>query len=251
MKESIEKAKAAAEAEANPIALGANRKRPPDLLAAKAASDQEAAIARDAAEQAAAQAAYDARPDDQKSSASSSSQSNRTYDGNYISPTRLETDNLGPDTRDYRSDFISMMDADKTGRAGPRREAAGLPSWMTGSEPIVVPADGTEATPIGDAQPGADLAKPWYTDPTSADNGEEIYLSEPWGSLGTGNYTITVKTEGINEGSEPGTITGEQRVRTYATSPDGTKLLIKTDNQKASNDWDMWNNPLNPLSWFN
>ena len=108
---------------------------------------------------------------------------------------------------------------------------------------------------------GADLSKPRYEDPTKAKSGEEIYLTQTYtgqsipqfGSktIPPGNYTIEVKDEGMEVGSSPGTITGETRTRTYAIDSAGKRYLLKEDNKKASESFDWWNNPLNPLSWFN
>jgi hypothetical protein len=121
------------------------------------------------------------------------------------------------------------------GPRGKYLDQAKTPDWLTNA--------GADAA--------ADLSKTRYADPTKAENGEEIYLTDEYEGVKPGNYTVAVRDEGINEGSEPGTITGEHRVRTYLVAPDGTETLVKTDNKKASDEWDWWDNPINPLSWFN
>jgi len=136
-------------------------------------------------------------------------------------------------THGGRATAYSVMDADKVGQGGFRSQEQA----------------GPRESPVFSSD--ADLSKPRYDDPTKAKSGEEIYLTTAYGGLEPGNYTIEIKDEGIKEGSDPGSITGETRTRTYAVAPDGTRTMIKEDNKKASEGWDWWNNPANPLSWFN
>lgn len=82
------------------------------------------------------------------------------------------------------------------------------------------------------------------------ENGTEFYTTSEMGGVPAGSYHLDVREEGIKEGSDPGTITGEKRIRYYAVDDQGNEYLIKTDNRKASESWDWWDNPLNPLSWF-
>lgn len=159
--------------------------------------------------------------------------------------------------RVYTDEYISMLPGDIKGQTGPRGEASSAPSWLSGQKSDEGEGEG-EHTSVPQVAP--DLSKTHYKDPLKATDGEEIYLTDYWQGNKTihetgrsnkvdspeippGNYTVTRETE-------KGTITGEVRVRTYLTAPDGTKYHVATDNRKASDTWDFWDNPLWIPSWF-
>ena len=128
------------------------------------------------------------------------------------------------------------------------RSRTGTPA----EDPTKVTTDTGEEIPsfFTGPQAGADLSGKKVTSLDDALPGETVYLTKESYGLQPGNYTISMETVGAGDRGT-GAITGEKRDKYYATDKAGAKTEYKTDNKKASDEWSLWNNPLNPLSWFN